>query len=119
MTTRHEVCAVGDVAEEGSRVIKEVSGREIAVFNHDGEYHAVLNFCPHQAGPLCEGQINGRTLPKDDGWSWGYDSEQKYVTCPWHAWKFDIETGDHVDSDKYQVPVYDTAVEDGTVYVEF
>ena len=33
----------------------EVDGRSIGVFNVAGDYLAIRNRCPHQAGPLCEG----------------------------------------------------------------
>jgi thiamine pyrophosphate-dependent acetolactate synthase large subunit-like protein/nitrite reductase/ring-hydroxylating ferredoxin subunit len=39
-------------------------------------YTALDNRCPHQGGPLGEGQI-------DEGW----------VTCPWHGYEYDPATG--------------------------
>jgi nitrite reductase (NADH) small subunit len=53
-----------------------VGNREIAVFNVDGIFYAITNTCPHQGGPLAEGWIEGAV-----------------VTCPWHAWCFDVRTG--------------------------
>jgi nitrite reductase (NADH) small subunit len=53
-----------------------VGEREIAVFNIDGTFFATDNTCPHQGGPLSEGWIEGHV-----------------VTCPWHAWCFDVRTG--------------------------
>ena len=116
--SKHRVCSESELEEVGSRVIKEIEGREIALFKLEDGYHAALNYCIHQAGPLCEGKLMGHTVPQDDGWSWGYDDENKYVTCPWHGWKFDLTTGENVDSDEYSVPIYDTAVENGDIYVE-
>jgi nitrite reductase/ring-hydroxylating ferredoxin subunit len=49
---------------------------EIAVFNIDGVFYAIDGTCPHQGGPLVEGWIDGTT-----------------VTCPWHAWCFDVRSG--------------------------
>jgi len=117
MADRHAVAATDELEEDGSRVIAEVAGQEIAVFRYDGEYHAVANFCIHQAGPLCEGALTGRTTVDDDGWSWNYDDDEKYVMCPWHGWMFDITTGRSPKDDRYAVPTYDVEVEDGTVYV--
>ena len=53
-----------------------VGGREIAVFNVGGAFYATDGTCPHQGGPLAEGWIEGAV-----------------VTCPWHAWCFDVRTG--------------------------
>ncbi len=40
-------------------------------------YTALLNSCPHQGGPLGEGQIDG-----------------KWLLCPWHGYEYDPKTGD-------------------------
>jgi NAD(P)H-dependent nitrite reductase small subunit len=64
----------------------EVEGKRIAIFNVDGTYHAIDDVCPHQGGPLSEGEISGTV-----------------VTCPWHGWEFDITTGvNRDDSDTAQ-----------------
>jgi len=51
-------------------------GREIAVFHVGDEFYAIDNACPHQGGPLAEGWLEGNI-----------------VTCPWHAWCFDVRSG--------------------------
>ena len=114
----HRVADAADLAEEGSRVIAEVEGVEIAVFNVEGELHAVANFCPHQGGPLCEGELRGRTTVADDGWSWEYDDTEQQVVCPWHGWLFDVTTGKSPDDERYATPTYDVEREDGSVFVE-
>jgi nitrite reductase (NADH) small subunit len=55
--------------------------RIIALFNVDGEFHALDGICPHQGGPLGKGQLAGCI-----------------VTCPWHGWQFDVTTGQHQTS---------------------
>jgi len=82
------------------------------------ELHALPNFCPHQAAPLCEGELTGRMVVGDDGWEWRYEQEGEIVTCPWHGWKFDVTTGDNIKDDRYAVPTYDVREEGGAVYVE-
>ena len=49
---------------------------EVAVFNVNGEFYALDNTCPHQGAPIAEGWTEG-----------------PLVTCPWHAWCFDVRTG--------------------------
>lgn len=116
---RYYVCDADEIAASGDRVIADVRGQEIAVFNIDGDYHAVANYCPHQAGPLCEGSLRGRMETGDDGWEWRYVDAEKNITCPWHAWKFDVTTGRNINDDRYAVPTYDVVLEDGDVYVTF
>lgn len=115
---RHKVADADDLAGDASRVIAEVDGVEIAVFRIEGTYHAVANFCVHQGGPVCEGELRGRTTVADDGWDWEYDDTEQYVVCPWHGWLFDVTTGVSPDDEQYAVPTYDVTVEDGAVFVE-
>ena len=60
----------------GQARLVEVGGKEIALFNVAGSFHAIANNCTHVGGPLCEGEINGVE-----------------VTCPWHGATFDVTTG--------------------------
>jgi nitrite reductase/ring-hydroxylating ferredoxin subunit len=116
VTDRHRVASVEELADEGSRVISEVAGQEVAVFRVKGELHALANYCVHQAGPLCEGPLTGRISAEEDG-SLRYDETESVVRCPWHGWRFDVETGDSLQSDRWTTPTYDVEVEDGEVYV--
>jgi len=92
-------CAIGDVAPGTGKTVT-VGGKEVAVFNVDGTFHAIDNECPHRGGPLGEGELEGCLL-----------------TCPWHAWQFDIRTGESVTDDS-RVAVYPCKVEGGQVVVE-
>ena len=60
----------------GQASMVEVNGKEIALFNVGGSFHAIDNTCTHVGGPLCEGEIEGTE-----------------VTCPWHGAMFDVTTG--------------------------
>jgi nitrite reductase/ring-hydroxylating ferredoxin subunit len=117
MPDRYLVAETADLAEDGDRVLTDVRGTEVAVFRVDGELHALANFCVHQGGPLCEGELSGEYTIGEDGWEWTYDDRKKNVTCPWHGWKFDVRDGVSIDDDQYRVPTYDVEVEDGEVYV--
>ncbi len=61
---------------EGREVVAE--DRIVALFNVDGTFYALDGVCPHQGGPLGQGQLCGTV-----------------VTCPWHGWQFDVRTGQH------------------------
>jgi len=117
MATRQRVATMDELPSDGSRVLVEVEGREIAIFRVGDDLHGVLNFCVHQGGPLCEGDLTGRTVVGEDGWEWEYEETEKHLLCPWHGWMFDVTTGVCVDAERYTVPTYEVEVEDGDVFV--
>jgi len=79
----------------------EVGDKRIAIFNLDGTYHAIDEVCPHQAGPLSEGEIEGTV-----------------VTCPWHGWEFDITTGVNRDDPDTALEKFAVKVEGDDILVE-
>lgn len=109
------VTAVENI-DHGERVLVEIRGREIAVFNVNGEFHALANYCVHQGGPVCEGALSG-TLTQS-GEEVTYVREGEIVSCPWHGWEFDIKSGEHLARDKYKVPTYDVVVHRGELYLD-
>lgn len=117
MNSRTKVANISDFEDDQSRVITEVRGQEIAVFKHDGDFFALANYCVHQSGPLCEGGLTGYIDMADDMWDWDFDTDEKYVSCPWHGWTFDITTGKNVKDDEYVVPNYDVEIEDGEIFI--
>jgi nitrite reductase (NADH) small subunit len=78
-----------------------VGERIIALFNVDGELHALDGVCPHQGGPLGRGELNGCV-----------------VTCPWHGWQFDVKTGRHQLSASIVQPHFPVKTESGGIWVE-
>jgi nitrite reductase (NADH) small subunit len=78
-----------------------VAGKPVAVFNVGGAFHALTNACPHRGGPLGQGMLDGST-----------------VTCPWHAWSYDVTTGFNTANPDLQLPCYETKVEGGQVFVK-
>ena len=98
MATFVPLCSTADVAAGTGKTVT-ASGKELAVFNVDGAFHVIDNECPHRGGPLGEGELEGCLL-----------------TCPWHAWQFDVRTGESVTDDS-KVAVYDCKVEGGQVLV--
>jgi len=94
MAEKHYVCRA-DELPPGGRKIVQVGKRSIGVFNVHGNYHALLNVCPHQLAPLCEGAICGHNVPSDVG-VYDFQHEGEIIRCPWHAWEFEIATGKSV-----------------------
>ena len=117
MTTRHEVCEVGELPP-GEVEIVEVNGLSIGVINVNGEYHALANVCPHQLAPLCEGAITGETVAEEVG-EYELVRDGEIVQCPWHGWKFDITDGTSVfNPHKLKTRTYEVEVESKTAEAE-
>ena len=77
-----------------------VSGRIVALFNVDGQFHAIDGICAHQGGPLAKGQLV-------DG----------VVTCPWHGWQYQVANGQHCLNPRICQTTFEVKVESGDVFV--
>jgi nitrite reductase (NADH) small subunit len=111
--TKH-VIARAEEFPPGDRRVVTVSGREIGVFNLGGEYHALLNYCPHRAGPLCHGRVRPLVVP-DEAYGREYTREGEILKCPWHQWEFDIRTGKALYDETLRVRTYEVRVEEDDV----
>ena len=101
----------------GSSQAIDVAGREVAVFNVDGDFHAVQNVCPHHGAPLCAGLITGRMAPSSPH-QYEYVERQQILRCPWHGYEFRFSDGKSpLDPDHYKLTVYEVEVEDDDVVV--
>jgi nitrite reductase (NADH) small subunit len=110
-TKRHVVARVADIPP-GERLIAEVAGRSIGVFNVDGRFYALRNSCPHQGGPLCLGRTVGLVTAERPG-EITYTREGEILRCPWHGWEFDLATGRSVfDPNRTRVKSYPVEVEE-------
>ena len=110
---RYVVGTVDEIAP-GTRKIVEVGGRSLGVFNVNGEYFALLNRCPHQAGPLCKGNAYGFLKSGAVG-EYEYSRPGEIVRCPWHGWEFDVRTGQSwFDPVQVRVRRYDVTVAPGS-----
>lgn len=114
------VLAKTDELNDGDRILTEVEGREIALFQVDGEYHAYTNWCPHQAGPVCEGTITGTWEAEFDDESLEVDmnwcNEDEVLSCPWHGWEYDVTSGESLSSD-VRLHSHPVRVEDDEIVV--
>jgi len=115
--SKHVVARVSDV-QPGGRKLVTVRGRPIAIFNLGGEFFGLLNRCPHQGGPLCEGLLTG-LIEADEPGAYRYSRPGEIIRCPWHGWEFDIRTGQSwCDPSKIQVRNYKVEVAPGQRVVE-
>ena len=96
-----KVARIADIPA-GQATMVEVNGKEIALFNVGGSFHAIDNTCTHVGGPLCEGELDGQE-----------------VTCPWHGAVFDVTSGQVLGPPAGQsVGRYNVRVEGANIEVE-
>src|SRR3989454_2694587 len=92
-------CAVADIPENRARIVC-LSGERVAIFKYDGKISAVSNVCQHQNGPLGEGKI-----------VFGC------ITCPWHGYQYQPDTGASPPPFVEKVPTFNVLVKNGRVFV--
>ena len=79
----------------------KVSGTVLAVANVAGKLYAISNTCLHRGGPLGQGPLDGNI-----------------VTCPWHAWQYDVTTGKVGQNPTVGVACYPVEVKGDEFYVD-
>ncbi|AMV23808.1 3-phenylpropionate/cinnamic acid dioxygenase ferredoxin subunit [Gemmata sp. SH-PL17] len=100
MPQRVTVAKVADIPDGGS-VVVNVLKRDVAVFNVNGSFFAVDDFCPHMGASLSGGFV-------EDG----------CVTCPWHFWRFRLSDGAWADNPKQKIGAYPIHVVGDDVQLE-
>jgi nitrite reductase/ring-hydroxylating ferredoxin subunit len=79
----------------------QVGGQAIAIANVAGKFCAINSVCAHEGGPLGEGELEGTV-----------------VTCPWHAWQYDVTTGKVVQNPTLGVECYPVELRGDDVFVD-
>jgi nitrite reductase (NADH) small subunit len=87
-SVRVTIAKVTDVPLNESRAFP-LGDRMIAIFNREGEFIAMDDFCPHMGASLAGG--------------WIY---QNTVACPWHAWRFSLTDGCWIENPKIKVDLF-------------
>jgi nitrite reductase (NADH) small subunit len=94
-----KVASVSQIAP-GTGMVANVNDKEVAVFNVDGSFYAIENICKHRGGPLGEGELEGET-----------------VTCPWHAWQYNVKNGNCLTKEGIKMDTYEVHVEGDDVKI--
>ncbi len=85
----------------GSAMAVEIAGKSLALYNVGGSVFATDNTCPHRGGPLGEG-----------------DLEEGIVTCPWHAFQYDVKSGKCLTNAALSVPCHAVRLDGDNILVE-
>ena len=114
---------VGEIPAGERKIIVPFRGRAgIGIFNVNGRFYALRNICPHKRGPLCTGEVAGRSTTSappslTDGFV-GYEREGEIIRCPWHAWQFDIATGQCLVDPDMRVKTYQIIVDGDDLVID-
>jgi nitrite reductase/ring-hydroxylating ferredoxin subunit len=70
---------LSEIADGGCKIFR-VSGKQLALFRRGNSVYACNNRCPHEGYPLSEGDLDC----------------DRVLTCNWHNWKFNLDTGENL-----------------------
>lgn len=80
---------------DGKPLLIVANGKRIALVRHGEEFFAVQDSCTHQGESLSNGRVN----------SLGE------IICPWHNYRFDLMSGNAVDSACRPLTTYTTRMD--------
>ena len=96
-----DIGPVTQIEPGSARTLPVIGGDEIAVFRTmTGEVYALVNKCPHKAGPLSQGIVHGAV-----------------VACPLHNWNISLKTGEALGEDKGCVPTIPLKLDGGRIFL--
>jgi nitrite reductase (NADH) small subunit len=115
---REHVVAVVDEIPPGGVKIVPIGRHGVGVYNVNGTYHAIANYCPHEGGPLCKGRPRGRNVvdasaPGDAAMV----RDLEFIYCPWHQWGFELATGTTAVKPEWSIRTYPVRVVGNEVLV--
>jgi nitrite reductase (NADH) small subunit/3-phenylpropionate/trans-cinnamate dioxygenase ferredoxin subunit len=91
---------ISDVPAGRGATVKLKDGAEVALFNVDGKFHAIENFCPHKAYPLADSRLDGN-----------------FVECDLHGWRFDVRSGACLTKKNCSIEHYEVLIEDEMIKI--
>lgn len=84
----------------GKSFEKRILTKRIGVFNNAGTIYGIETDCKHMKASLANGKVIDGT-----------------ITCPWHNWKYDLDTGKCLTVDKVKLKRYDVEISNGNIYL--
>jgi nitrite reductase/ring-hydroxylating ferredoxin subunit len=102
--------------EDGKmRALIVLKDDKIVCFYHKGEFYAMEAVCPHSGGPLHLSQVELVDIEDLDFSS----CQVEALVCPWHSYKFTLDTGKSVDDEIFNTNVYKVLLIDETIYIDY
>lgn len=100
MAQWYAVAKVKDL-KEGDGVMCPIQGRPVGLWKYQDRFYALEDRCPHRGALLSEG-----------------DCKNGIVTCPWHAWQFDLKDGHFLENPEIKLKSYPVKVEGEDVFIQ-
>ena len=94
------VASVSDIAP-GKAIAVRVEDRSVALFNHQEQFYATDNQCPHMGYPLIRGRARNGVLQ-----------------CDWHGWSYDMAGGGCFTGGCDDLDTFPVEVQGDDVYVK-
>ncbi|MBX7243898.1 MAG: Rieske (2Fe-2S) protein [Candidatus Sumerlaeaceae bacterium] len=94
------LCPEADLADGSLRHFL-VGEKPLAVCRVGGVAHAFDGKCPHRGALLGQGALDGTVL-----------------TCPWHGWQFNAESGTGLTNPHASLKKFPIRVQDGQLVIE-
>ena len=95
-----KVASLSDLPAGSAKTV-EIGGTALALYNVGGQVHATTNTCPHRGGPLGEGVLGGGV-----------------ITCPWHAFEYDVTSGRCLTNPALQIACFPVKLEGQDILVQ-
>ncbi len=92
--------AARGLVQEGRPSTFAVNGKNIAVYQWEDRLYAIDSACSHEDGPLGESEV-------EDG----------VITCPYHDWRFELQTGHCVTDPSRPVATYAIKEAEGFIWI--
>jgi nitrite reductase (NADH) small subunit len=96
----HSVAKKSDLPKNSSLSV-EIEGHLVALFCSGGKYYAMEGRCVHRGAPLGDGHLSGSR-----------------VTCPWHAWEFNVKSGECYTMAGAKQQMFPVKVEQDEIWVD-
>jgi nitrite reductase/ring-hydroxylating ferredoxin subunit len=94
-------------------------GVEVGLLRVGGTIVAFENVCPHQGGPVCQGEVLGRVEAVLDDQKRVVQERvadaRPVVVCPWHGHTFDAATGECITDPRIHLRRWRAVERDGRI----
>lgn len=97
--TEHKLGSLAAV-RAGQPTKAKIGKTPVAIFACGDDIIATNGRCPHAHGPLHEGEVDGVIL-----------------TCPWHGWEFNLQTGICEEDPELKLELYTVRIDGDDIWV--
>lgn len=102
MSTWIPICRFEDLPLLGARRVTREQGMPVALFRSaSNRVYALLDRCPHKAGPLSQGIVHG-----------------EHVACPLHNWNIGLADGRAAAPDEGSTPAFAVKLQGDQVFLD-